>query len=1112
MAARKLQEQSTLAVTPPTFMARTLADGRATATSSVTAVRWNPAHPERVSHLVCNRSPALDVYAVRWTKGDSTAPSSEDGSMQVESSSWTLHLMAVAQPELIGVCQQVSVLPWSATNAGAQKQDLLLLTSDSGMLSVLAFEPQGDPSSLVGRLRALGHTRIGAPGLGSKQLGAFLRVQTESPCAVAVASREGSMTVGGSVMRGEGGVLVYPIVTEAPQTAASATTFVTPTSAAASSAAAAPVPMNDATFQSSSLESQQSSPAASAASSSSSTSSSAAASVSPLLPHLLKPVEVPVDGVLTALLFLPPHADHPGRPRLLMSVVKRGRTVLMIVVVDFTKGSYAYVQMSVVLPKNALIMDMLLANPRSTAAAITVAPNQSCFVLLQLENQMILFDVNGVVRVQIKLSMPGWADAADQVLQRSVGKTPLITGWSWVQDRRLICVTETGDVHWLSFWWNTMPAGQSPAPNAPPEHWMRFVPLGLATPSACMLALSAPSSSEVDAADFLLLPGEGAEGMLLRVDWNSAEQQPSGASSISSEPLESALQRERHLPNLAPLFDYVAANVTLRSPFPSKHEQLFLCSGLGRHGALRVMRPNTLEAELIESEEAATTENKIFQHLLPLRVLNPATQRTETVALVYSFVGSSRIRALIHGELADVSDAVAAGGFELGRTTLDAALVANERILLQVDDRVVRALSMQPRTNDEFAAKQQIASWSPEAAGSAACAASSASALFTLAHISDDFILLSLPASRSVMLLQLCINVANGTGSFVVRGQARMDSDVSVVQIARIGSELLCMVATHDCKLSFFKAAPVANDAASAPDLLLFRQQNLKTLLPSSRQADLSSVAESLLLCPAPASAPASTPAHLFLGLRDGNVLRCSLFPNATTVPAPAPTAVAAAASGSGSSAAASASPDDGFLRECIVRRLGSARVKLMRLEGAGVTAAGDVSILAMCDQTFVLSSPQPSASEGGVRHSPLRVREWVWSWNTPLSSVVQFAAPFAHADMPNGVATVINGVFKMAEIDPSRSEPSISKPIMLRATPRRVVYHAPSNSICIITLDQSDAGSFSKLIVIDPLSGTIKAQTACDPAHSLIVLPRPSSSSLIVVGCSFLKRSELRV
>jgi len=175
-------------------------------------------------------------------------------------------------------------------------------------------------------------------------------------------------------------------------------------------------------------------------------------------------------------------------------------------------------------------------------------------------------------------------------------------------------------------------------------------------------------------------------------------------------------------------------------------------------------------------------------------------------------------------------------------------------------------------------------------------------------------------------------------------------------------------------------------------------------------------------------------------------------------------------------------------------------------LEGAGVDATNDLCILALSDQTYVLRSPVTTSANSERRHGGLETRELVWPWNTPLSSVLQFAASFSHAAMPNGLACVVNGQFHMADLDPSRAEPSTSKPTLLGGTPRRIVHHAPSNSLAIITLDYTVAGAQSKLLLLDPLSCEVRTvhefgSTGGDAAHSLCILPRKDSGELIVVG-----------
>jgi len=1155
-AAKRKQDAQILAVSPPAFLVSTLPSCRPAATVGVLAMRaaavsdpqqqHQQQHPwGHASHVVCNHVTALSVYAVHWTQ-EAVAVSAEaaDESMQGGSHlEWSLQLEQLPlQPEVLGTIQQMASLSWP--DAQGRPRDLLVLTSDSGFLSLLSLERGSG-----GHLRAKAHARIANPGLGRRQVGALLRVSgpNDGSPAIAVASREAhhksgaALRGGGAVSApsafesegstmladhdwtaGEGGILVYPL-------------------AASSAAAAATAASSSAAM---SVDSGATAPAATGSS-------------SDALPELRSPIAVPFDGVLTALAFLPPHPAHPERARLMLSVVPRAhgrhdddaarRVHLSIVQLDFATGLYTSTLYPTQLGANELMLDILVVDPpgdtagpasASAAAAASSTVDKPCFVLLQLESRVLLLDVNSrsTLRFPASLPLPSWSEQADQSLQRSVGTVPLITAWTWLRGRHLLCTTETGEVHMLYLWWNEIGAARMPPEGAAVEQWMRWVPLSLATPSACMLALAPPAldaASSSSQCDLLWLPGEAAEGMLLRVDWsalarnNEASKHNASARALatstpsslhltapSMRPMEPALERERHLSNLAPLLDFVVHAPAATAATPSAQgpasQQLFACSGMGRHGALRVLRPNTLEGELIDVDGsssaagASSAENKIFTALLPLR--RPSATHSpsmDTVGLVYSFVGSTRVRAMQEGALEDVSDALAAGGFELGRTTLQAAFVAEGRVLLQVDDRAVRALALQEPF--AFAATRSLAAWSP---ADAASSSDSSAVHFTHAHVCGDLVLLALPASRTVVLLQCRVAADASQASFVVLGQARMGSDVSAVHIDETsrrsangtsgGDAVLCMVATHDAQLSFFKAALQAGDSASASaSLLLLHTMDLSRSV--GKEVDSSAVAESLLVC----AGAGSTELHLFIGLRNGHFVAGSFHPQGS-------------ATGSSVLSAMSA---DGWLRHSIVRRVGAARVKLVRIEGTGASFTSDICLLALSDQTFVVQVPQAIA-EGDAAQPGVRVRELVWPRDTALSSALQFAVPFVQADggLANGVACVIDGRFHLAEIDPMRCEASTSSPILLGGTPRRVLVHPPTGLLCVLTVDQTASGSVSRLLLVNPSSGRLcsefdfaaagAALGQSETAHSLMIWPHPSNT-YIVVGSATRRKTD---
>ena len=568
-------------------------------------------------------------------------------------------------------------------------------------------------------------------------------------------------------------------------------------------------------------------------------------------------------------------------------------------------------------------------------------------------------------------------------------------------------------------------------------------------------------------------------------------------------PLDSALHRmNQRLACLAILHDFVHVNAILPSSASSSSSrslshssQIFAASGSGADGCIRVLRPGTITGELsIEEDEeqthqqvttTTTTERKVFHGLINL-TLPPSSQSSDSsphsIALLSSFFGSTRLSCLRSGALEDVSDEFAAFGFETERTTLNAAFssrasdASSQRALIQVDSHTVRAIHVEVSGEDATtqilrASGHALTSWTPTITQPTIAAPSSSlspmsSTHFTTAHILDDYVLVSLSFTRMAILL----HYDPSSRSFNVVGEYSLPSDVSCLQLVRLSSkpnDLVCFIGTHDHCVHIV-GAPIDYDAPMRamtvklesttapvnPQLRLLHTVHLDnpSVAGETESSTSSVIAESILVY-STLSSPSSSPTrfHVFIGLRDGSLLRCSYHPTALHTA-------------------------DVFRQPCR-RHFGQAPLKLVKLSST--------HLLALTDRPWVIHAALP-ASPNDSRAFRLYARELVWPWRSPVSTVIQFAAAFATPSSPSTIACVIEGKCYFAEIDPFQNEREVTHRMAIGATPRLLLFDETSNLLVVLTREDRITvrqnamdGSMttipmSQLLLVDPSSGEI--------------------------------------
>jgi len=1240
-AQRRAQDADRVMVQPATFLcsAPLFTPPRCSSVQSILPARLDPdaASANRSSHLIQHSHAAIDIMRIQWREESEDDEMDGDESMRMDRCPLSLHLESERHQPLLGRIQSMAILPRYVTGGSAAQSDRcdrLLVCSDSGLLTLLAYAPIPSAPSRR-RLTSLAHLRIGtqggSAGLGRRQLGHYLRVADRGQ-AIAVASMEAQSglelkepTPDESEhgvqwwARGDGGILVYPVRDALGQTQ--------------------PQP-------------QVSTPASKSA--------------VPSFPDVAPPISIPdIVGIITALQFLPSDPRRPDLIRMVVAVmpsegidpspaalanppqrVARRPQQLLIVDIDLVKG-IATTRAFTTLPlqPNELILDIVSVDPRPApppdpvreATASTSSPAIPCFILLQLETRVMLVDINAASTLifPVPIPLPPWIDArGEQRLNRVVSPRPLITAWNWVRDRRLLCVTENGEVHWLRFWWNRLaeamrhePASSdsTPASDAAASEWMRFLPLGIATPSKTMTTLSTPTfhsthasvlhsaSAPPPATDFLILPGEASEGMVARIDWRGIEARlmaeeeyrrareqsmqldsssmthdtlaPDALSMLKDMPMESALHRQMHLSNMSPLFDFVcfdafapqsaSASSSIHASLPSPaspasptsspssavhaHLPVFACTGLGSGGCIRVLRRHTLRAESVSSYDISVSgsadEHKLFRALFGLKTYeqrhqshhsfipahshSSATPSTPSLssryfALVCSFVGSTRIQALIDGALEDVSERFGGdrGGMDLDRTTLAASIMINHAgqslALLQVCDNGGRAIAVSGVGTDSFTGTGLLASWSPETdlvpkVEPTPASASTPHNVITIAHTFDRFILLSIPSRNLIVLLELQPDTQSTSGArFVTVAQRSVDADVSCMFVTSTNgielgcktNDLLIFVATHRCMLHIFTVPRMnAQSTAAAPSPAAQFDQlhacKVQSFLPNTNQDDVTCIPESIIVCAAaPSSTAASTSASassspssssstsllpsrhdVFLGLRNGQLLRLRFYPRAKIATT--------------------------MLSNPFLKRMGNAPLKLMRMEhaaaglvgnGIGASNSKKAYILALSERAYMLESSLTPDIGSDARAHIVGVREIVWRWGDPTSTCLQFVAPFSSdvdgAPTSCRVACIIDrSSFHLLDVDPSTPSSSNERLVETEGTPRKMVHHAPTNSLVVLTCDQTPRGIRSSVLLICPRTGNILARHHFDKRSTSVGAAASSSSSSMSMG-----------
>ena len=471
----------------------------------------------------------------------------------------------------------------------------------------------------------------------------------------------------------------------------------------------------------------------------------------------------------------------------------------------------------------------------------------------------------------------------------------------------------------------------------------------------------------------------------------------------------------------------------------------------------------------VEQQSVSGPDFGLLRSIIPLR---PRPTYPYHVALLCAFVSSSRVLSC-QAELSDVTELSHVKSEE---RTVAADFGLDGSVLVQVTSGGVRMVSVNgaERTADRIFAGSSVAlEWDVDALGAATRVVHAA--------VLDDRVLLGvLPSPRLVLCGITFLDLQPGaepTVVLTVLAQLPLAAELSCLCLFHVdggfASEdhvLVCAVGTHACSLDVYA---IASPTPQQPPSFF-------ALLTASLSGFNHSVVESCMDC--------AEGGLLLVGLREGLLLQFLVeWP-------PSPFSLSPVA-----------------LPEPVVHRFGILSVQLCR---APTWLYGDGSFLALSERLMMLLPSSLSTSA----LTPLPV-----ATGTRYTYAVHFSSP----GFPDGsiLAVADARLHLLSILPPTRRGlpcglvstarwPFHSVTIPLPGTPRRVLYHSPSQLVVVALASDSHC----PLLLVDPSwrpgSGqgtgyTEAAEQMCDPGErisslsSLAVLRLPGPMEVLVVGFS---------
>ncbi|BBM97233.1 splicing factor 3B subunit 3 [Marchantia polymorpha subsp. ruderalis] len=555
------------------------------------------------------------------------------------------------------------------------------------------------------------------------------------------------------------------------------------------------------------------------------------------------------------------------------------------------------------------------------------------------------------------------------------------------------------------------------------------------------------------------------------------------------EVLDGGLTFRSYILNNAPILDFALVDY-----HGEKQDQMFACCGVGREGAIRVIR-NGISVEKLHSTPP------LYQGVTGTWTLRMFQRDKHHSFFVMSFVEETRVLS-VGLNFVDISDAV---GFDSSSSTLTCGLIEDGWIAQVCSSEVLLCaptIAAHPAGLANHA--PQRTSWKPR------------EACISLGAVAKGSIILAL--SRPGVLLILGTRLTS-TGDFelIEIQQCQLEAEVSCISIPleegsipvpvppsmvglmddpRKSAELcgvvvgeICVVGTHKPSVELLSIRPGENFRPLAVGLV--------ALVNSIGTAMGGCVPETVRLA-------LFDRLYIICGLRNGMLLRFE-WPSSRATQDSAEELVVPLSTSAVSAHKFSSKTVDvdkslhskaifqegeqsfGIAEErgpvllnlVAVRRIGVSPVTLIPLQGSL-----RADIIALSDRPWLLQTARQSQ----------RI-----AYTSISFQASTHAAPVNYPDCPNGILFVADCSLHLVEMEHSKRLNVQRLP--LGRTPRRVLYHAPTAMLVVL---RSEHG-VSDICCVDPLSGTISScyQLVEGETAKCMQLWHTNGEELVLVGTS---------